>query len=180
MMIPSNWYVRKFDDGSRLFYNPHSFGSNTTAIVANSPTYEAFKEWLEKNYHPSDYQFVPADNLSTCYQEIPTQSNQSNRQVEGEHTGLSVSYYQVHISNPTTPGRKPYSAECNDIIEALGMTFAEGNSFKAIWRMSAARKLGKHKKGNTPLYDAEKIKFFGDRILQAAQANKSIESPESK
>lgn len=47
-----------------------------------------------------------------------------------EHTGLSVSYYQVDIEFPTTPDRAPYTAECNDIIEALGMKPSEANIFK--------------------------------------------------
>lgn len=89
---------------------------------------------------------------------------------EPEYTGKSVSYYQVEITNPTTPGRSPYTAECNDIIEALGMSFAEGNAFKAIWRMCAARS-GKSKRGYTDsLYDAEKVVFFGERMVALARA----------
>lgn len=83
----------------------------------------------------------------------------------GEHTGKSVSYYQVDIKAPTTKGRAPYTAECNDIIEALGMNYAEGNAFKALWRKAAARTLGKAKAGNTALYDAEKVEFFGARLV---------------
>lgn len=86
-----------------------------------------------------------------------------------EHTGGSSSYYQVRIESPTT-ATDPYDAECNDIIEALGMTFAEGNAFKAIWRTAAARTLGKQKKGNNALYDAEKVVFFGERMIVAAGA----------
>ncbi|MCP4790159.1 MAG: hypothetical protein GY881_07995 [Gammaproteobacteria bacterium] len=69
------------------------------------------------------------------------------------------------MEKPTTPGTEPYIAECNDIIEALNMNFAEGNIFKAIWRMCAAR-LGKTKKGYTDgRYDAEKVLFFAERLL---------------
>lgn len=83
-----------------------------------------------------------------------------------EYTGGSVSYYTVHIANPTTPGREPYDAECNDIIEALHMDYAEGNVFKAIWRRAAARQ-GIAKRGYTDgLYDAEKIVFFGQRLVE--------------
>lgn len=86
-----------------------------------------------------------------------------------EYTGKSVSYYKVEIENPTT-AEQPYTAECNDIIEALGMSYAEGNAFKAIWRRCAARKLGKSKKGyGSGLYDAEKGVFFAERILLQAQ-----------
>lgn len=83
-----------------------------------------------------------------------------------EYTGGSVSYYQVRIGNPTSGG-DAYTAECNDIIEALGMNYAEGNAFKAIWRRCAARTLGKVKAGyKDGLYDAEKVVFFGQRMVE--------------
>lgn len=93
-----------------------------------------------------------------------------------EHTGLSVSYYGVKVEQPTSGG-DPYDAECNDIIEALNMTFAEGNAFKAIWRTAAARR-GLKKKGNNSLYDAEKVVFFGQRMVEKAKYESlSKESP---
>lgn len=85
---------------------------------------------------------------------------------EGEHSGLSVNYYQVHIAFPTTPGREPYTAECNDIIEALGMTPSEANIFKENWRNAAARTLGKKKQGHDELYAYEKMFFFAKRQLE--------------
>ena len=82
-----------------------------------------------------------------------------------EYTGGSVSYYKVPVSAPLSGG-SPYVAECNDIIEALGMTYAEGNAFKAIWRLCAARTLGVKKRGyEDGLYDAEKVAFFGARMV---------------
>ena len=82
-----------------------------------------------------------------------------------EYTGGSVSYYRVPVAAPLSGGA-PYVAECNDIIEALGMTYAEGNAFKAIWRLCAARTLGVKKRGYTDgLYDAEKVAFFGARMV---------------
>ena len=83
-----------------------------------------------------------------------------------EYTGGSSSYYSVFIANPTTEGRPEYMAECNDIIEALGMNYAEGNAFKALWRRAAARNLGIRKKGyDNGLYDSEKVEFFGKRLI---------------
>jgi hypothetical protein len=84
---------------------------------------------------------------------------------EKEHTGGSVSYYRVHISDPTSDDLPPYTMECNDAIEALGMTYAEANVFKAIWRKCAARNLGLEKAGNNEIYDAEKCVYFSNRIL---------------
>ena len=82
-----------------------------------------------------------------------------------EYTGGSVSYYKAPVAAPLSGGAA-YVAECNDIIEALGMTYAEGNAFKAIWRLCAARTLGVKKRGYTDgLYDAEKVEFFGSRMV---------------
>lgn len=90
---------------------------------------------------------------------------QEGNTTKPEKSGGSVDYYQVKITHPTTKGRGPYTAECNDIIEALGMNYAEGNSFKALWRSCAARTLGKLKEGGDAIYDAEKNVFFANRIL---------------
>jgi hypothetical protein len=82
-----------------------------------------------------------------------------------EYTGGPTSYYEINIEHPHKAKRSPYMAECLDIIEALGMSFAEGEAFKALWRMCAARQ-GKSKKGyNDQKYDAEKVAFYGQRIL---------------
>ena len=91
--------------------------------------------------------------------------------MKAENSGGSVDYYRVHIESPTTAGRDPYTAECNDIIEALDMTFAEANVFKALWRSAAARTLGKLKANNDAVRDAEKCVFFSQRVLvQATRA----------
>lgn len=78
-------------------------------------------------------------------------------------TGGSSDYYKVVVAHPTS-GDDPYTAECNDIIEALDMTFAEGNIMKALWRRAADRS-GNGKPGTTSVYDAEKIVFFAQRLL---------------
>lgn len=87
-----------------------------------------------------------------------------------EYTGGSVSYYRVKVDKPTNKSLPPYEAECNDIIKALKMNFAEGNAFKAIWRSCAARNLGLSKEGyKDGLYDAEKVVFFGTDMVQQAK-----------
>jgi len=93
-------------------------------------------------------------------------------------SGGSNDYYRVHVKHPTTLGEE-YDAECNDIIEALGMSFAEGNILKAVWRMTAARQ-GNGKPGNSYLYDAEKIEFFAKRLIQQTKDNKNETSISSK
>ena len=89
------------------------------------------------------------------------------------YTGGSSDYYQVTVKSTTTPNRPEYIAECNDIIEALGMNFAEGNAFKALWRRAAQRTLGLRKAGakDDGLYDAEKVEFFGKRLVAMSKGN---------
>jgi hypothetical protein len=74
------------------------------------------------------------------------------------------SWYVVPVKNPQRKEQEPYQAECEDIIQALGMTFDEGCAFKALWRNAAAR-MGNGKPGNTAVYDAEKLVHYANRIL---------------
>lgn len=96
-----------------------------------------------------------------------------NKTNQPEYTGGSSSYYKVLVKNPTTLS-EPYEAECNDIIEALEMNFAEGNAFKAIWRKAKARQ-GVVKKGyDNGLYDSEKVVFFGERMVVEAKSKSNV------
>lgn len=80
-----------------------------------------------------------------------------------ENSGHHVNYYLAQVDAPTKGGM-PYRAECMDVIDALDMTFAEGEAFKAIWRCAAAR-LGMQKAGNEAVRDAQKVIFYGERML---------------
>lgn len=91
-----------------------------------------------------------------------------------ELTGGLNNYYVVPIENPQREEQDPYNAECEDIIQALGMTFDEGCAFKAIWRSAAAR-LGNGKKDHKALYDAEKLVHYSGRILRKAQLAKLMD-----
>jgi hypothetical protein len=82
-------------------------------------------------------------------------------------SGGSNDYYKVRVGRPTSGG-EPYTAECNDIIEALNMEYDVGNVFKAAWRVAALRQ-GRGKPGQDNVrYDGEKIVFFGQRIVARA------------
>lgn len=72
-------------------------------------------------------------------------------------------YYRVEVPEPMAPDVAPYTAECADIIEALDMTFSEGEAFKALWRLAAARQ-GRGKPGNALQYDADKVAHYGARV----------------
>ncbi len=63
-------------------------------------------------------------------------------------TGGRVNYYLVRVEHPQREDQPPYRAECEDIIQALNMTFDEGCLFKALWRSAAARQ-GNGKPGSS-------------------------------
>jgi len=92
-----------------------------------------------------------------------------------------VDYYKVRITHPTTKHTLPYTAECNDIIEALQMNYAQGNAFKAIWRQCAAAALDLRKKGQDEegLYDSQKVEFFGARMVVQAKARKEANNAQT-
>lgn len=77
-----------------------------------------------------------------------------------------VNYYLVNIEHPQRESQQPYTAECEDIIDALNMTFDEANIFKEIWRTANARTHNKGKAGNTPARAAEKILHYAKRIYR--------------
>ena len=92
-----------------------------------------------------------------------------------EYTGGSVSYYTCSVTHPISETADPYDAECIDIIDALQMTPNEANAFKALWRRAAAR-LGKSKRGYTDgLYDAEKVEFYGKRLVELERRGRPAE-----
>lgn len=93
-----------------------------------------------------------------------------------EYTGGSVSYYTCSVTHPISETADPYDAECIDIIDALQMTPSEANAFKALWRRAAAR-LGKSKRGYTDgLYDAEKVEFYGKRLVEMERRARPVEA----
>jgi hypothetical protein len=122
------------------------------------------------NYDMSAYTFLDDNGYSReCHygswlDVVPSTTSNTTE----EHTGGSSSYYGVLVAYPIAKDKEPYVAECIDIQEALEMTPAEANGFKAIWRTAAAR-MGKKKKGNTAVYDAEKVIFQGERMLVKAK-----------
>lgn len=85
-----------------------------------------------------------------------------------ELTGGRVNYYLVQVLHPQREDQAPYQAECEDIIQALGLDFNEGCVFKALWRRANARQ-GNGKPDGKDLYDAEKIAHYAGRILKHAQ-----------
>lgn len=88
--------------------------------------------------------------------------------MSNENSGLRVNYYLAEIEHPQREDQKAYTAECEDIIDALNMTFDEANIFKEIWRTANARTNQKGKAGNTPVRAAEKLLHYAKRIYRKA------------
>ena len=128
----------------------------------------------ERNYYFAKETSTPEYVRLTCKQWLDGKID-----VTEEHTGSSVGYYDVVIpanshTNPEHNQPKPIVISCNDIIEALKMNYACANVFKAIWRVCAS-KMGKMKKGNNTVYDAEKAVFFSERVLVQEKSNDQTE-----
>jgi hypothetical protein len=85
-------------------------------------------------------------------------------------TGGLVNYYLVKVDYPQRAEQNAYQAECEDLIQALGMDFNEGCLFKALWRSANARK-GNGKPDHKAVYDAEKMVHYAQRILRKLKAD---------
>lgn len=155
-------YAVQVEKSSLLIEMEEHF-SRLSNMPSSSDAYcldEAFV-WSD-SVHGSEYWGQVLNRISLAADTVDTPETEV-------YTGGSSPYYKLQIDNPMTL-EDPYEAECGDIIEALDMSFAEGNVFKALWRMCAARKFGNKKKGyDDGLYDAEKIVFFAERIMQKAK-----------
>ena len=77
-------------------------------------------------------------------------------------SGGDNDYWLIPVPSPKR--LEPYTAEAEDIIEALEMTFQEGEAFKAIIRKCKLR-LGDGKPGDTELRNSEKVAHFGQRMV---------------
>jgi hypothetical protein len=125
---------------------------------------------------PTDTQAAKPDTKETaesirkgievaCFADLPPSAQTSGGgKLSGAH------YYRVEVRAPISPELGPYSAECADIIEALGMTFNEGEAFKAIWRLAAARQGRVKSTGAGPQYDADKAAHYGARVAAQTRA----------
>ena len=83
-----------------------------------------------------------------------------------ESSGGRVNYYLAQVKHPQREDQPPYQAECEDIIDALDLSFDEANIFKEIWRTANERTHGLGKAGNTPLRSAQKLVHYAGRILR--------------
>lgn len=84
-----------------------------------------------------------------------------------EDGGGHCEYYRVLVTHPENPKQAgvPYEANCEDIIQALGLTFDEGCEFKSLFRRGNAR-LGKKKANCTAVRDAAKALHYAGRVYR--------------
>ena len=75
-------------------------------------------------------------------------------------SGDNGPYYDVTLPDGRT-------VSCNDVIDALGMSFNRGEAFKALWRMG-------RKPGTPALYDAEKVGYYGARELERLRRDEPV------
>ena len=90
----------------------------------------------------------------------------------GEESQASqCNYYQVQVLRPQNPDQKgvPYILNCEDMIQALDMTFDEGCETKSLFRRCRARQ-GFAKAESTAVRDAAKAVHYAQRILAHEQA----------
>lgn len=123
-----------------------------------------FNPWTGTSRHDGDIATDPQGRLIWEPQWGPMpaapKADTGGGKLKGNH------YYRVDVAKPISPEVEPYAAECADIIEALDMTFNEGEAFKAIWRLAAARQ-GRVKPGGPgPQYDADKVAHYGNRVAE--------------
>jgi hypothetical protein len=100
----------------------------------------------------------------------------SKIKAETELKGGRVNYYLVEVTHPQREEQPAYQAECEDIIDALALTFDEANIFKEIWRSANARK-GNGKPSHAPLYGAQKIVHYAKRILRKREIEAAATPP---
>lgn len=94
-----------------------------------------------------------------------------------ENSASHCEYYHTEVTNPSNPGQPvAYLANCEDIIQSLGLTFDEGCEFKSIWRRARARQ-GFVKAETTPVRDAQKAVHYAGRVL-ALELRKAADTVE--
>lgn len=81
---------------------------------------------------------------------------------EPKASGLDNDYWLLDIQHPKR--LEPHKVECEDIIEAMDMPFAEATVFKSLWRLMQLRR-GRGKPGSTEKYEAEKMVYYSARTL---------------
>ena len=77
-------------------------------------------------------------------------------------SGGSVNYYLQIV--PGSRNLSDTTVEIEDIIEALAMSFAAGNVFKALVRICKLR-MDLGKPGSTKIYEVEKVLYYSKRTL---------------
>lgn len=81
-------------------------------------------------------------------------------------TGGPSDYYLLRVERPSRRALAPYTAELQDLLEALELSWNAANIVKGIWRV-ARHHQGQGKPSATTAYDVEKILYFAHRLAIA-------------
>lgn len=151
----------------------------TGRVICLAGSYDAILDSPDRdrsvNVSLSTLELVHSSSVSQCalhprYSTFPfcpdCRANKERAQQNTPSGGGKLSgkhYYRVDVPHPISPELQSYAAECADIIEALGMTFNEGEAFKALWRLAAARQ-GRAKQEGKAQYDADKAAHYAARV----------------
>lgn len=102
----------------------------------------------------------------TSSKPVQQTTNEENEAMKTENSGSHCEYYYCPVTHPRNPGQKSaYVANCEDIIQALGMTFDEGCEFKSLWRRARARQ-GFVKAESSAVRDAAKALHYAERVFE--------------
>lgn len=155
-----------FTEGKPVDFNPYDYG-DPNGTEDERKTWEVHYDWRNGWYKARDAARI--NDFAADAKPMPKFVLDFERnsgvglftQVVGrglrptKASGGHNDYWRVAVEHPTREGVEPYTAEFEDIAEALKLTPREYNEAKAIWRTAGAR-LGNGKPGATALYDAQK------------------------
>ena len=85
--------------------------------------------------------------------------------IERQPTGLDAPYYDL----------PPNVRDAQDLIEYLGLNFANGNIMKSL-----IRQYGSQTKATDDLYEAEKRFYFAQRELLRVQTEQRLSRPDTR
>ena len=156
-------YVRMLDDAHNVTYDkvyqcdPNKEGKNMTF-------------WDDLGGH----RYIVAYNTEPCanpnIEHISDEDTVHNADDEPAAVSGSAgaNWYKIDL-----PDLVDGQSTCQEVIEALDLDFNEGEALKSIWRKARERQ-GHGKPGSTPKYNAEKVAYYGDRMV--IQANRRVQA----
>lgn len=142
----------------------HFYACDGNWSASSNPIASLQRDLVPINYNEGELaRSYPLSEIDMMFGfDLEDEPPQPQPQPQPQLSGGSCNYYMVDVKKPTTL-EEAYTVECNDLIEALGLTWQEANIFKEIFRTANERTHGNGKDGNNPKRAAEKVLFFAIR-----------------